>query len=145
MNSDREEALKLQEENPSAMTEADNAKLVITELPQVALRDFIRVERKFYLCLDTLGQDRVFEDSEQMFIVNAVKEIVKAREDLESKYLLENRDTKMIMNELETKYKESVSLLFFEFKKNPQETYNDEEDKFVKEYLATFNENETKR
>lgn len=60
------------------------------------------------MCLDTLGQDRLFEEDEQKLVVEALKTIISSWEELEKKLLLENRDTKIEMNDLEAKYKENV-------------------------------------
>ena len=108
---EKEETLRKAEEENISQSDIEKKMASFNKVSPVVitLKNFVKTERKFYLSLDTLGQDRVFDESEQKFIVDVAKEIITTRDKLETKLLLENRDTKREMNELEARYKENVS------------------------------------
>ena len=62
-------------------------------------------------CLDTLGQDRIFDENEQLFIFNIAKTIKNSWEELEEKLLLNDRNLRIEMNEIEARFKETVLII----------------------------------
>jgi len=89
----------------------------------ITLEDYIRTEKKYILCLDTLGQDRVFNFEEKSFIFEAVKTIKIFWEELEKTLLLKDRDLRLKQMD-----KENVL-------RDPQyiEKLENDEEKYVKE------------
>ena len=75
-----------------------------TEEP-VKLADYDKEETKIYLCLDTLGQDRVFTNDEIQFIKKTGLTIKDSLEKLEQSLLEKDRDIRIKFMELETKIK----------------------------------------
>ena len=75
-----------------------------TEEP-VKLADYDKDETKIYLCLDTLGQDRVFTDKEIKFIKKTGATIRDSMEKLEQTLLEKDRDIRIKFMELEAKIK----------------------------------------
>ena len=75
-----------------------------TEEP-VKLADYDKDETKIYLCLDTLGQDRVFSENELKFIKKIGVTIKDSMEKLEQSLLEKDRDIRIRFMELESKIK----------------------------------------
>ena len=75
-----------------------------TEEP-VQLAEYDKDETKILLCLDTLGQDRVFTDEEIKFIKMIGMTIKDSMEKLEQKLIEKDRDIRIKFMELETKIK----------------------------------------
>ena len=75
-----------------------------TEEP-VKLADYDKDETKIYLCLDTLGQDRVFSPDEINFIKKTGLTIKDSLEKLEQSLLEKDRDIRIKFMELEAKIK----------------------------------------
>ena len=75
-----------------------------TEEP-VKLADYDKEETKIYLCLDTLGQDRIFTEEEIKFIKRTGATIKDSMEKLEQSLLEKDRDIRIKFMELETKIK----------------------------------------
>jgi len=72
---------------------------------EVKLADYDKDETKIYLCLDTLGQDRVFTKEEMAFIQKIGNTIKNSMEKLEQNLLEKDRDIRIKFLELETKIK----------------------------------------
>jgi len=109
------------------------------ELPQkpekeiVVENDFEKKEKKYILSIDTLGQDREFEENEKIFIFEIVKRLRERWEDREKNILLKDREIRLEMKRSEKSYLEI----------NPKDKYQDIEDKFIKDYLTeTFGDNQ---
>lgn len=75
-----------------------------TEEP-VKLADYDKDETKIFLCLDTLGQDRIFSQNEMNFIKLTGATIKESMEKLEQTLLEKDRDIRIKFMELETKIK----------------------------------------
>ena len=75
-----------------------------TEEP-VKLADYDKEENKLYLCLDTMGQDRIFNEGEMDFIKKIGKVIRDSMEKLEQRLLEKDRDIRIQFLDLETKIK----------------------------------------
>jgi len=75
-----------------------------TEEP-VKLADYDKDETKIYLCLDTLGQDRIFSEEEIKFIKKTGATIKESIEKLEQSLLEKDRDIRIKFMELEAKIK----------------------------------------
>jgi hypothetical protein len=95
--------------------------------PKVELKEFKKDDRIIIFSLDTLGQDRIFTETEKAFIFETVKKIKNSWESLENSLLLKDRDLKIEMDHIEKLLKEQ----------NPVEKLESEEEKFVKEYFAS--------
>ncbi len=81
------------------------------EEEKIELKDFIRAEKRYVLCLDTLGQDRIFDEEEQKFILRVAKTIVEITESVEKDILLKNRDLRLEIIQKDLRYKELVKSL----------------------------------
>ena len=75
-----------------------------TEEP-VKLAEYDKEETKIYLCLDTLGQDRVFSKDEIQFIKKTAVTIRESMEKLEQRLLEKDRDIRIKFMELEKNIK----------------------------------------
>jgi len=111
---EREEARREAELNMENMDvgegmDAEHHEMTIEE-EKIEIKEFDKIEKKYALCLDTLGQDRIFDENEQAFITNIAKTIKASWENLEEKLLLKDRDLRIEMNEIEAKFKEAVSI-----------------------------------
>ena len=96
-----------------------------TEEP-VQLTDFAKEEKKLILCLDTLGQDRVFTDKEIEFIKKIGGTIRSSIENLEKKLLEKDRDIRIKFDDSETKLKED-------------EKFTDENyENFIQKYITDY-------
>ena len=93
----------------------------------IILQEFEKVEKKLILALDTLGQDRVFDEREEKFIFDAAKLMKKSWEILEKKLLEKDRDLKREMTIIENSWKEM----------NTAEKLENDESKYIKEYFAS--------
>ena len=91
-----------EQENP-----IENLEKQLTEWTEepVKLADYDKDETKIYLCLDTLGQDRVFSEKEIQFIKKIGVTIRNSMENLEQTLLEKDRDIRIRFMELETKIK----------------------------------------
>jgi len=67
------------------------------------------------LCLDTLGQDRLFSFEEQHYIFQVAKTLSKSWEELEKNLLLKSRDIRLEMSKKEAEYKKQVILFLTSF------------------------------
>lgn len=76
-----------------------------TEEP-VKLGEFTKEEKKIILCLDTLGQDRVFTENERKYILKVAKGIRDSIQNYEKKLLEKDRDIRITFEEEEQKIKE---------------------------------------
>ena len=116
-----EEAQRIKEENPNLenLSEQDKEKLqmlsernkedVVEE--KIELKEFIKKEKRYILCLDTMGQDRTYDIDEQKYILKVAQTLVKSWENLEERILLENRDKMMEMIIKDKEYKKDVKFL----------------------------------
>ena len=75
-----------------------------TEEP-VQLAEYDKDETKLYLCLDTLGQDRVFSEKETQFIKLIGATIKDSMEKLEKHLIEKDRDIRIKFMDLESKIK----------------------------------------
>ena len=102
MNKKGAEQPSQEQENP-----IENLEKQLTEWTEepVKLADYDKDETKIYLCLDTLGQDRVFSDKEIKFIKTIGATIRDSMEKLEQSLLEKDRDIRIRFMELETKIK----------------------------------------
>ena len=91
-----------EQENP-----IENLEKQLTEWTEepVKLADYDKDETKIYLCLDTMGQDRVFSEKEMKFIKKIGVTIRDSMEKLEQTLLEKDRDIRIKFMELETKIK----------------------------------------
>ena len=69
----------------------------------VKLADYDKEDKKLILCLDTLGQDRVFTGDEFKYIIDVCKSIKTSLENYERRLLEKDRDSKIKFDESETK------------------------------------------
>ncbi len=79
------------------------------EEEKIVLREFDKTEKKFALSLDTLGQDRIFDEKEVAFIKEVAESIKSSWEQIETTLLLKDRDLRIEMIDKETKYRDIVS------------------------------------
>ena len=102
MNKKGAEQPSQEQENP-----IENLEKQLTEWTEepVKLADYDKDETKIYLCLDTLGQDRVFSEKEIKFIKKIGSTIRDSMEKLEQSLLEKDRDIRIKFIELETKIK----------------------------------------
>ena len=96
------EQASMEQENP---IEALQKQLTEWTEEEVKLADYDKDETKIYLCLDTLGQDRVFTKEEMAFIHKIGNTIKNSMEKLEQNLLEKDRDIRIKFLELETKIK----------------------------------------
>jgi len=90
------------EENP---IEALEKQLTEWTEEEVKLVEYDKDETKIYLCLDTLGQDRIFSNEEINFIKKISCTIRNSMEKLEQNLLEKDRDIRIKFLELESKIK----------------------------------------
>ena len=91
-----------EQENP---IEALEKQLTDWKEEPVKLAAYTREETKLYLCLDTLGQDRLFTDDEKKFIKLIGYNIKNSMERLEQHWLEKDRDLRIKFIESEVKIK----------------------------------------
>ena len=96
------EQASMEQENP---IEALQKQLTEWTEEEVKLADYDKDETKIYLCLDTLGQNRVFTKEEMAFIQKIGNTIKNSMEKLEQNLLEKDRDIRIKFLELETKIK----------------------------------------
>jgi len=96
------EQASIEQENP---IEALQKQLTEWTEEEVKLADYDKDETKIYLCLDTLGQDRVFTKEEMAFIQKIGNTIKNSMEKLEQNLLEKDRDIRIKFLELENKIK----------------------------------------
>ena len=91
-----------EQENP-----IENLEKQLTEWTEepVKLAEYDKDETKIYLCLDTLGQDRIFSEKEIQFIKKIGATIKNSMENLEQNLLEKDRDIRIKFMELEAKIK----------------------------------------
>jgi len=82
----------------------------------VILEEYETFPKKYYLSLDTLGQDRVFNEEELKYIFDVVKAIKYSWEDLEDSLLIKDRDIRISQIETETILKTKEVIEEFETK-----------------------------
>jgi hypothetical protein len=85
----------------------DNLEKQLTpwEEEPVKLQDYEKEDKNIYICLDTLGQDRIFSDEEIKYIKKVGGNIRKSLEDLEQSLLEKDRDIRIKFLDEETKIK----------------------------------------
>ena len=98
MNKKGEQPSQQEQENP-----IENLEKQLTEWTEepVKLADYEKDETKLFLCLDTMGQDRVFSEEEIKFIKKAGAQIKDSLEKLEQSLLEKDRDIRIKFMELE--------------------------------------------
>ena len=92
----------IEQENP---IEALEKQLKEWTEEEVKLADYDKEETKIFLCLDTLGQDRIFSKEEITFIKKIGNTIKHSMEKLEQNLLEKDRDIRIKFLELESKIK----------------------------------------
>ena len=92
----------IEQENP---IEALEKQLTQWTEEEVKLADYDKEETKIFLCLDTLGQDRIFSNEEITFIKRIGNTIKNSMEKLEQSLLEKDRDIRIKFLELEAKIK----------------------------------------
>lgn len=96
-----------------------------TEEP-VKLQDYDKEEKNIYMCLDTLGQDRVFSEEEIKYIKIIGANIRDSLEKLEQSLLEKDRDIR-------------IKFLDDEAKLKAEEKYSDEKyEEFISNYVSQF-------
>ena len=95
----------------------------------VKLADYDKEDKKLILCLDTLGQDRVFTEDEFKYIINVCKSIKTSLENYEQRLLEKDRDSKIKFDESETKLKTEGDL--------EEEKFYENADNAIAEYYET--------
>jgi len=114
--------------NPDANKEnPENAAAVDQQIEEeaVVLADFQRTPKRYILCLDTLGQDRIFSNEEEELILTYAKLLRNSWEELERNLLLKDRDIRFEMIKNEKLYLEA----------NPIDKMPELEDKFKSDYI----------
>ena len=91
----------------------------------IIMNEFEKVEKKYILSLDTIGQDRIFSDEEKKFIFETTKTIKENWELLEKNLLLKDRDARIELTAKEAAFKDGGNI----------ERLENEEEKFIKEYF----------
>ena len=81
----------------------------IVEEDKVVLTDFQKLPKRYILCLDTLGKDRVFTAEEHSFALETAKIFRDSWEELEKKLLIKDRDIRIEMIKNEKIYSEIVN------------------------------------
>ena len=102
MNKKDQNQTTIEQENP---IEALEKQLTEWTEEEVKLADYDKEETKIFLCLDTLGQDRVFNKDEMIFIKKIGNTIKNSMEKLEQNLLEKDRDIRIKFLELESKIK----------------------------------------
>jgi hypothetical protein len=102
MNKKGDQTVDQGQENP---IEALEKQLTEWTEEEVKLADYDKDEIKIYLCLDTLGQDRIFSKEEMSFIKKIGNTIKNSMEKLEQNLLEKDRDIRIKFLELEAKIK----------------------------------------
>ena len=92
----------------------------------VKLQDYNKEEKNIYMCLDTLGQDRVFSEEEIRYIKIVGANIRNSLEKLEQSLLEKDRDIR-------------IKFLDSEVKLKTEEKYSDEKfDEHMSNYISQF-------
>jgi hypothetical protein len=91
----------------------------------ILLEEFGKLDKKIILALDTLGQDRIFDQNEERLIHDFAKLLKKSWEILERKLLLKDRDLRREMLKLDIAWKEH----------NAPEKLELEEARYIKDYF----------
>ena len=102
MNKKGDQTVDQAQENP---IEALEKQLTQWTEEEVKLVDYDKDETKIFLCLDTLGQDRIFSKEEMNFIYKIGNTIKNSMEKLEQSLLEKDRDIRIKFLELESKIK----------------------------------------
>ena len=109
-------------ENPENPVQIDQQ----VEEEAVVLADFLKTPKRYILCLDTLGQDRIFTNEEEELILTYAKLLRNSWEELERNLLLKDRDIRFEMIKNEKLYLEA----------NPLDKVPELEDKFKSDYMS---------
>ena len=114
-----------------AETNIENLEKMITEWTEepVKLADYSKEEKKLFLCLDTMGQDRLFNDKEMEYIKKVAGCIRDSLENLEQKLLEKDRDIRIKFDDEEKKIKESEKFL--------DENYETQIQQYIDGYYAS--------
>ena len=102
MNKKGEQTIDQGQENP---IEALEKQLTEWTEEEVKLAEYDKEETKIILCLDTLGQDRIFSKEQMRFIKKIGNTIKNSMEKLEQNLLEKDRDIRIKFLELESKIK----------------------------------------
>ena len=102
MNKKGDQTMDQAQENP---IEALEKQLTEWTEEEVKLVDYEKDETKIFLCLDTLGQDRLFSNEEMIFIKKIGNTIKNSMEKLEQNLLEKDRDIRIKFLELEKNIK----------------------------------------
>jgi hypothetical protein len=113
--------------DPNADNNADNVEVEVFQEEKIELQDFEKEDKKIIVQLDTLGQDRKFNEEENKFIVKSVKVLKQSWEKLESNLLIKDRDLKISFDEADRLLKDTYA----------QERLEAEEERYIKEYLTS--------
>ena len=89
------------------------------------LTEFQKLPKRYIICIDTLGQDRIFSIEEEEFAIETAKLLRNSWEELEKNLLLKDRDIRIEMIKNEKVYLEQ----------NPLDKMPDLEDKFRSEFI----------
>ena len=89
--------------------------------PAIDEKSFLTKQRKYVVCLDTLGQDREFTDQQRRFALETVKNFATFWEKRESENLTKDRNIRLHMMEIDK-----------EFNENVLQKLTEEEDEYVK-------------
>ena len=81
------------------------------EEEKVLLTDFQKLPKRYILCLDTLGKDRVYTTEEQSFALETAKILRDSWEELEKNLLLKDRDIRIEMIKNEKTYIDLVKIV----------------------------------
>ena len=79
--------------------------LIPWEEEPVKLQDYDKEDKNIYICLDTLGQDRIFSEEEIKYIKKVGANIKQSLEQLEQNLLEKDRDIRIKFLDQETKIK----------------------------------------
>lgn len=112
--------------NPEANKEnTDNNAIEQIEEEKVVITEFQKIPKRYILCVDTMGQDRLFTNEEEEYILSTAKLLRNSWEQLEKNLLLKDRDIRFEMTRNEKLYLEA----------NPLDRMPDLEDKFRNDYI----------
>jgi len=110
---------KLQDEANANQENKENADpnnpVVPIEQPEeekVLLTDFLKFPKRYIICMDTMGQDRLFSTQEEEFALATAKILRNSWEELEKRLLLKDRDIRFEMMKQEKIYLDQVNIQF---------------------------------
>lgn len=92
--------------------------------PVIKEKPFLTKQRRYVVCLDTMGQDREFTDQERRFALETVTAFASIWEKREEENLTKDRNARLHLQELDKEFAEGLAARLQE-----------EEDDFVKEHI----------